>query len=133
MTKETLEGLSLSLCITDIMSGRVQESEVSRIFSSAAAPTPQKFEELLDTYAQSYWSSRHNTGGAAKALARRFHEAGKIEFTGVQDCSMGRWRVVSIVSPLEIEGRRRDRAAMTEGVSLDQAKMKTLRLKNPAA
>lgn len=127
MTKETLEGLSLALCVADILGGYVQEGEVSRIISSAPAPaTPKAFEDVLQVYARTYWVRQAEEG---KSIARRFNDAGKIAFAGVQDCTQGHWRSVAIVSALDIDGRRKDREALTGGVSLARAKMKTLQLK----
>src|SRR5262245_18459658 len=131
MAAQKLEGVSIAMCVYDILGGYVQEKDVSRIFSSAAVPSKLSFDELIDQYGRNYWGSRSDRSGeAGREIATRLFTEGKVLFTGtVQDCSDRHWQVISIVSPLNLAARRKDHNALANGVSLENAKMKTLRLK----
>lgn len=71
-----LIGLSLSLCVIDIMKGLVQEEEVGKIIAGTAADTPEAWEKVLQDYSKIYWRKSPEQG---EAIARRLIEAGKIE------------------------------------------------------
>lgn len=70
-----VEGLSLSLCIAQIIEGHVKEENVTGIVANTRAYTRAQFEEIADGYAKSYW---HNNPSGGKALALKFYDAGKI-------------------------------------------------------
>jgi len=73
---EQVEGLSLSFCVSDILHGKVSENQVTKIVASTNAPTAKNFENLLESYADTYW---HENPEEGKSIARRFWEAGKID------------------------------------------------------
>ncbi|MEZ0222998.1 MAG: hypothetical protein ACAH83_00465 [Alphaproteobacteria bacterium] len=76
MDEGRLEGRSLSLCILDILEGKVAEDNVRRIIASIYAPDRGAFEDIIALYANTYWSAKPEEG---KAVARRFYDAGKID------------------------------------------------------
>jgi hypothetical protein len=69
-------GLSLSLCIQDVIEGRVKYEQVERLVTGTKALTPAHFAGVLDSYAGSYW--RKNPALAIN-LAWRLWAEGKIE------------------------------------------------------
>ena len=154
-----LIGYSLSLCICDILSGRVKEPEVSRIVSSAAVPTRAAFLGLLEEYAPCYWADNPEEG---KAIALRLYDAGRIDqprlrgepFTNLS--AGGLWRtpetpevreegeydarhgtkVLGLVSSPVIEQRRETATqdamrAIKEGLSSSVPVVRRFRLKSP--
>ncbi|TAL27140.1 MAG: hypothetical protein EPN97_18070 [Alphaproteobacteria bacterium] len=103
MQEDRLEGRSLSLCIRDIIDGKVAEENVSRIVTSARAPDKASFEELIADYAESYWDANPEEG---KAVARRFYEAGKIDQPRLRgepysNISDGCWKVIEYAATAE--------------------------------
>lgn len=86
-------GLSLSLCVKDILAGKVEEAEVSRLVVGTAFPDADGFESVLECYAQTYWRKDPERG---MAIARRWRAEGRIEqprMTGgrAPDVSRGHW------------------------------------------
>lgn len=49
-------GLSVSLCIKDILDGKVQIKEVKKIIGSTRCETTKDWEKVLDTYYFCYWN-----------------------------------------------------------------------------
>ncbi|HNW19703.1 MAG TPA: hypothetical protein PLA53_00875 [bacterium] len=74
-TTENKVGLSLSLCIKNILEGKVKEEEVKEIIAGTSF-APEKFDELIDLYKKSYWYDNPEEG---EAIARRLFAAGKIK------------------------------------------------------
>lgn len=70
-----LIGLSLSMCVADIASGKVSESDVTKIVASTRFATPEDFEDVLSTYSKLYWKRYPEAAG----IARRLHELGLID------------------------------------------------------
>jgi hypothetical protein len=68
-------GLSLSLCVRDIIAGRVNPVEVSLIVADIKAATDEQFHFVLDRYAENYWRENPNYG---KALANKLREQGRL-------------------------------------------------------
>jgi len=68
-------GLSLSLCVRDILRGKIKEEEVKEIIANTNA-SPEQWEGLLRDYKESYWQENPDEG---EAIARRLYEAGKIK------------------------------------------------------
>jgi len=68
-------GLSLSLCVKDVLDGRVAEEDVSLVVTGTRAVTPWGWRQLLDGYRDLYWS---RTPDAAEALVERWRAAGKV-------------------------------------------------------
>lgn len=69
-------GLSLSLCIKDIMAGKVLESDVTKIITGTSARTEADWDRLCADYRRVYW--RPFEGNAVVALVRRLRAQGKI-------------------------------------------------------
>ena len=89
-----LTGLSLSLCIADIINGRISESEVSRLITGTKAEDEQDFKEVIELYRKLYWSEHPDR---AEEIARRFWDAGKLVQPRVKgdyapDIRRGHWR-----------------------------------------
>jgi hypothetical protein len=63
-------GLSLSLCVADILRGRVKEEDVTFIVAGCAIheSDPEHLEYVLSSYAGNYWYPNPEEG---KAIARR--------------------------------------------------------------
>jgi len=72
-----LVGLSLSLCVKDIMTGKVSEWDVSKIITGTAAETEADWTKLLASYRLTYWN--RFDADAAIELVQRFRALGKIE------------------------------------------------------
>jgi hypothetical protein len=70
-----LIGLSLSLCVADILAGKVKESEVALIVSGTKAETYDSVLNVVDGYAGTYWRSNEREGWR---IAFRLWGAGKI-------------------------------------------------------
>ncbi len=49
-------GLSLSLCVRDILSGSVNIEDVDTIIAGTCAYNNEKWERLINGYSESYWS-----------------------------------------------------------------------------
>ena len=68
-------GLSVSLCIADIVNGRIDEADVEFIVAGTKCERPEHWEDVIDAYRQQWWS-RHPA--RAEAILRRFLEEGRI-------------------------------------------------------
>jgi hypothetical protein len=68
-------GLSLSFCVSDIIRGRVKESDVQLIIAGTRADNAVEMHNVLRRYADLYWSAAPEAG---LAVARRLLKAGKI-------------------------------------------------------
>lgn len=68
-------GLSLSLCISDVIAGRVSEEEIHGIVAGTAVETPEDIDAMVATYRQTYWRQDPNTG---EAVTRRLFEEDKV-------------------------------------------------------
>jgi|GEM_PF-2111518 hypothetical protein len=69
-------GLSLSLCVADILRGKVKEEEVKEIIAGTRAQDKEAFDELVRSYQFIYWNDDPEAGAA---IAHRFYAAGKIK------------------------------------------------------
>jgi hypothetical protein len=56
-------GLSLSICVRDIVEGKIHESRVPLIVAGTRAETPEQFAECLAFYADTYWHPRRSELG----------------------------------------------------------------------
>lgn len=61
-------GLSLSLCVADIIAGKVDFNDVRLIIAGTKAATAQQWADVMETYAQNYWSKDPNKGIAVATL-----------------------------------------------------------------
>jgi hypothetical protein len=68
-------GLSLSLCVANIITGHVKESDVQLIIAGTKADNGVAMHEVLHQYADNYWYTAPEEG---LAVARRFLKAGRI-------------------------------------------------------
>ena len=73
--EESLIGLSLSMCVLDIASGRVQEERVKKIIAGTKLGSERGTENVLQQYQNDYWRDFSN----ASAIAQRLFEQGKVE------------------------------------------------------
>lgn len=76
-------GLSLSLCIKDIIEGRVNEIECSLIIADTKADNAVDMHNLLTRYQETYWKANPEE---ARLIARRLLKAGKL----IQPRTLGR-------------------------------------------
>lgn len=70
-------GLSISFCISEMVSGVVNPSTVEKIIGGTAA-APEHIDELVAEYRRSYWSWNGNPDEAER-LFRELLAAGRIE------------------------------------------------------
>ena len=67
-------GLSLSLCIEDIINGKVEEDEVICIIAGTAIHTEEDFEYVLKNCMKNYWNNDYY----AESLMKKFWKKGLI-------------------------------------------------------
>lgn len=77
-----LEGRSLSICISDILAGRIDERWVGKIVAGTKASNDAIWVEILEQYREVYW--RDNPDRAVK-LANHFRNSGMLEQPRVVD------------------------------------------------
>ena len=70
-----LVGLSLSMCIRDIINRVHNKDEVRYIVANTSFRNETEFQEVLDFYKKAYWGE---SPGVAEAIAREFFEKGMI-------------------------------------------------------
>jgi len=85
-------GLSLSLCVRDILRGKIKEEEVKEIIAGTNA-SPEQWDGLMKNYKESYWRENPEEG---EAIARRLLDAGKIrqprqEGKAAHNIASGHW------------------------------------------
>jgi hypothetical protein len=68
-------GRSFSLCIMDILEGKVKESEVGFLVVSTRIRNDQEYNQCVNLYSETYWKTNPKEG---KAIARRLWDSGKI-------------------------------------------------------
>jgi hypothetical protein len=124
-------GLSLSLCVRDILLGRVREEEVECLIVGTMFLSDEQFEHVLDGYAPMYWrlglqqpilerDERFMLQG--KAIARRLRDAGKLHqprADGLNEPSIvdGHWidtQNVALIEQYVLEPRRDPRRINAE-------------------
>lgn len=64
-----LVGLSLSLCIQDIIEDKVRADYVDYIYTGTRAESPEDWDYVIEHYKQSYWRSDPER---AEKIARKF-------------------------------------------------------------
>lgn len=88
-------GLSLSLCVRDIIEGRAALREVSKIVAGTCYPDRETFcDRLRETYCRTYW---RRAPRRAHALAMRLWDEDKIDQPRLRgedppNVSAGHWR-----------------------------------------
>lgn len=56
MTKKI--GLSMSLCVRDLLDGKMQIENVVRLITNTRAPDDNAMNQLIREYSRTYWSDR---------------------------------------------------------------------------
>lgn len=69
-------GLSLSLCVLDIVEGRVAINDVETIVAGVRASNDHEWRALLAGYCQSYW---HDCQDMAIYYANTLRDSGRLE------------------------------------------------------
>ena len=75
-------GLSLSLCVADIIAGRVREEDVEKIIASTCCESREQWEALIKKYREYYWDKNPDL---AESLCWRLIFANKIEQPRLKD------------------------------------------------
>jgi hypothetical protein len=75
-------GLSLSLCVKDVLDGYVTTDDIERIISGTCAGSPAVLEAVLDYYAKKYWSKAPAEG---VRIAKELFRAGKVHQPRLKD------------------------------------------------
>ena len=81
-------GFSLSLCVSDILAGKVKEEEVKEIIAATNAPTSQKMDEVIAGYKRTYW---HNDPEEGEAIAAGKISQPRTEGMEAHNISEGHW------------------------------------------
>lgn len=68
-------GLSLSLCIANVISGEVDEAEIAGIVASTRAGTPLEMTQVIGDYKDQFWQENPEMGAE---IAWRLLSAGKV-------------------------------------------------------
>ncbi len=68
-------GLSLSLCIKDVIDGVMPVEAIDRLITGTCAPTEEIWAELLEQYSQYYWDRplAHWIDGPTEQAAKAGH------------------------------------------------------------
>lgn len=68
-------GQSLSLCVSDVLDGKVALGDIELIVAGTCAGNPEAFQGVLDGYAENYWSKAPEDG---VRIALELYHAGKV-------------------------------------------------------
>ena len=68
-------GLSLSLCVIDILAGRVRLDDVVLIRANTMARDEEDWEHLVNHYCRSYW---RQDPGRAREIVQALRDTGRI-------------------------------------------------------
>lgn len=68
-------GQSLSLCVSDVLDGKVALGDIEQIIAGTCAGNLEAFQVVLDGYAESYWRKAPEEG---VRIALELYHAGKI-------------------------------------------------------
>jgi hypothetical protein len=67
-------GLSLSLCVRDLLEGKVRLEDVELVIAGTRAMTMSQFDDMLESYTKDYWRG----DPCGKFIARYLFEKGKL-------------------------------------------------------
>jgi hypothetical protein len=81
-----LIGLSLSLCIKDIITGKVDVASVEKIIANTRAQSDEDWETVMQSYCSIYWKADPER---ARAIATQLRAEGRIEQPRVADRAYG--------------------------------------------
>jgi hypothetical protein len=87
---QRLIGLSLSLCIQDIINGKVNLEDIHHIVAGTCAKDDKDWDEVISQYRKIYWKRSPDLG---EFLARHFIGRGMVEqprLDGGQACNIAR-------------------------------------------
>ncbi len=68
-------GLSLSMCIGDVIAGQIDEADIHGIVAATAVETPEDINKLMANYRQLYWGDNPDMG---EELARQMLADGRV-------------------------------------------------------
>jgi hypothetical protein len=68
-------GLSLSMCVHDVINGQVGEDEIHAIVAGTAVETPEDMDELVESYRDTCWRDNPDM---CEELARRLFDNGRV-------------------------------------------------------
>lgn len=68
-------GLSLSMCVGDVIAGLIDEAEIHGIVAATAAGTPEDVDKLMADYRELYWQEDPDV---AEELARTMLADGRV-------------------------------------------------------
>ncbi len=74
-------GLSISLCVHQIMEGKKKEEDVIVIYGASAAGTQEQWDRMMELYQKTYWASDPQRG---VEICQRMRSEGKIRQPGVR-------------------------------------------------
>lgn len=97
IVEANLIGLSLSLCIMDILKRKVEERQVMMIVASTKFETLDQWKRVLEAYKRDYW---YANPVEAEKIANRLMSSGKIVQPRLQSCeppniAHGKWAVIT--------------------------------------
>jgi len=86
-------GLSVSLCIKDIIRGKVALEYVEKIVAGTRCESAEDWDKVIKNYRDLYWRKDPDR---AEAILRQLLQEGKVEQPRVQGCvahniAAGRW------------------------------------------
>lgn len=82
-------GTSLTLCVSDILAGKMPEANVDKIVAMTRLSDEAAWDAALKRYCDSYW--RQWDRALALALVKRLRAAGKIEQPRLTDSNYGHY------------------------------------------
>jgi len=108
-TKSNLIGLSMSLCIRDVLEGRVNIEQIEKIFAQTRIETEEHLQETMTVYRQAYWSSDPDRG---ERIARSMLKAGRIEQPRITLTGESKdwWVKMDVIQTIIRKDRGNDRA-----------------------
>jgi len=78
-------GLSVSLCIKDIIEGKARLKDVEKIIGRTAAVTPADWNGVIEEYREYFWDADPERG---EQILRELLQAGKIEQPYLTSCQV---------------------------------------------
>ena len=75
-------GLSVSLCVSDVINGKVNEIDIEKIIAGTKCATNEDWEVVIAGYRKSYW---YNNPDLGELVLRRLVMRGKIDQPRLRD------------------------------------------------